>query len=169
MRKIVIGEQRIKDYVAKKTNEEDFGTCASIGLLDENDNILAGVVYNMWSGHAICMHIGAEEGSNWFSRRFATACFNATFGYFNCNRATALVRKSNIKAQRFVIKLGFIEEGVVRQACSDGEDLIMFGMLARECRFLKLNKEEKKKCIKSYKLENNYDLRLGHYAPRESI
>ena len=64
----------------------------------------------MWSGHSICMHIGAEEGSNWFSRRFATFCFNATFQYFNCNRATALVRKSNVKAQKFVLKLGFIEE-----------------------------------------------------------
>ena len=168
MNRIVIGEQRVSEYVAKKVDEDNFGNHASIGLVDENDNILAGVVYNMWSGHAICMHIGAEEGSNWFSRRFATTCFNATFGYFNCNRATGLVRKSNIKAQKFVLKLGFREEGVVREACHDGEDLIMFGMLARECRFLRL-KEKENKCVKSYKLENNYDLRLGHHAPRESF
>ena len=138
MNRIVVGEQRIKEYVARKVDEDDFGQCASIGLVDKNDNILAGVVYNMWSGKAICMHIGAEENSNWFSRRFATACFNATFGYFNCNRATGLVRKSNVKAQRFVLKLGFREEGLVREACHDGEDLIMYGMLARECRFLRL-------------------------------
>ena len=166
MNRIIVGEQRVSEYVAKKVDEDNFGTHASIGLVDENDNILAGVVYNMWSGHAICMHIGAEEGSNWFSRRFATACFNATFGYFNCNRATGLVR--NIKAQKFVLKLGFREEGVVREACHDGEDLIMYGMLARECRFLRLKKKENK-CVKSYKLENNYDLRLGHHAPRESF
>ena len=138
MNRIVIGEERVKEYVAKKVDEDDFGTCSSIGLVDENDKILAGVVYNMWSGHAICMHIGAEENSNWFSRRFATTCFNATFGYFKCNRATALVRKSNIKAQRFVRKLGFIKEGILREACHDNEDLIMYGMLARECKFLKL-------------------------------
>ncbi len=138
MKRIVVGEQRVKEYVAKKVDEDDFGQCASIGLLDENDKILAGVVYNMWSGYSICMHIGAEEGSNWFSRRFATACFNATFGYFKCNRATGLVRKSNTKAQKFVTKLGFVEEGIVRQACHDGEDLILYGMLARECRFLRL-------------------------------
>ena len=173
MNRIIIGEKRITDFVAKKTNEEDFGTCASIGLVNENDKLIAGVVYNMWSGYSINMHIGAEKNSNWFSRRFATYCFNATFGHFKCNRATALVRKKNIKAQKFVLKLGFIEEGIVRQACHDGEDVVMFGMLASECRFLKLKDKqikEKEECVKpTYKLENKYELRLGHDAPLASF
>jgi RimJ/RimL family protein N-acetyltransferase len=43
---------------------------------------------------------------------------------------------SNETAKKFDEHVGFIQEGVIREAFEDGEDAILYGMLRSECRYL---------------------------------
>jgi hypothetical protein len=41
-------------------------------------------------------------------------------------------------AEQFDQRLGFVYEGCIRQILSNGDDLLIYGMLREECRFLKV-------------------------------
>jgi RimJ/RimL family protein N-acetyltransferase len=52
-------------------------------------------------------------------------------------RVTVRVRGSQLKTREYAVRLGFKFEGVQRRYFSDDEDAYCFGMLRRECRWLK--------------------------------
>jgi RimJ/RimL family protein N-acetyltransferase len=62
--------------------------------------------------------------------------FAIPFERLKCTRVSGLVRADNLAAQRFDEHLGFKREGVIRQGDDDGCDLIVYGMLKSECRWL---------------------------------
>jgi RimJ/RimL family protein N-acetyltransferase len=57
---------------------------------------------------------------------------------------TGLVRVDNIEARRFDENLGFVQEGIIRRGADDGTDMILYGMLKEECRWLELANEIKR-------------------------
>ena len=111
-------------------------SCPAIGLL-EDGKLIAGVVYNMYTGNGIMMHVAASK-PRWLNREFLKAAFAYPFLQLGCDRVTGLVRTDNTAAQRFDEHLGFVKEGVIRRGDDDGCDLILYGMLHEECRWLKL-------------------------------
>lgn len=98
-------------------------------------NILAVVVYTDFSFPNICMHI-AGVGKKWLTRQFLYKAFWYPFEYLKCTRVTGIVSSKNREAQVFDEHIGFIKEGLLRKAGSENEDLIIYGMLKEECRFL---------------------------------
>lgn len=133
-------KQRVIDWVAKRVEEDDFGSGA-VGIgLEEDGELIAGVVFNDYTGPSISMHVAAIPGKRWMTREYLWTCFAYPFLQLKCNRVTGLVRTDNIVAQKFDEHLGFKREGVLRQACSDGTDMIVYGMLRDECRFLEIKR-----------------------------
>ena len=122
-------------WVAARVDEDDFGQATSIGLT-ENGKLIAGVVFNIYTGPSICIHVAAEPGKRWMTRDFLFRTFAYPFIQLKCNRITGLVRVDNLEAQKFDEHLGFKKEGLLRKAASDGTDMILYGMLKEECRFL---------------------------------
>nr|DAF30653.1 MAG TPA: acetyltransferase [Caudoviricetes sp.] len=117
-------------------NDEFSPTDANLGLL-KGGKLVAGVVFNMYTGTGICMHVAAE-GKDWMSREFLRATFRYPFVQLGCRRVTGLVRTDNLAAQKFDEHLGFKREGLIREGDDDGCDLILYGMLAKECRWLNI-------------------------------
>lgn len=107
----------------------------AIGLERDGD-LLAVVVYNLWSGADIAMHVAAMPGRRWMTRAFLRAVFRYPFVQLGCRRVTGYVPASNADALRFDRHLGFVEEGRMREALPTGEDVLVLGMLRRECRWL---------------------------------
>lgn len=107
----------------------------AIGLERDGD-LLAVVVYNLWSGADIAMHVAAMPGRRWMTRAFLRAVFRYPFVQLECQRVTGYVPASNADALRFDRHLGFVEEGRMREALPTGEDVLVLGMLRRECRWL---------------------------------
>ena len=106
----------------------------AIGL--ERDGVLAAVVvYTFWSGADIAMHVAAVPGRRWLTRGFLRAVFRYPFVQLGCRRVTGYVPALNADALRFDAHLGFRREGVMREALDNGEDVIVLGMLERECRW----------------------------------
>lgn len=139
MRFILAGqEQLVIDWVSARIKHFNITpeSKSAIGLIDENGSILAGIVYENYRGHDIHIHIAAVPGSQWLNREFLTEGFRYPFLYLGVDRITGLVPASNKDAQRFDEHLGFKLEGRIRKGLPDGDDLLVYGMLKSECRFL---------------------------------
>lgn len=133
-------EDRVVPWVAYRVDEDHFDEdCIGIGL-EEDGELIAGVVYNWYTGPSISMHVAAEPGRRWLNRDFLYRCFAYPFIQLKCNRVTGVVRVDNLDAQRFDEHLGFKREGVIRQGAEDKTDFILYGMLKDECRWLELKK-----------------------------
>jgi RimJ/RimL family protein N-acetyltransferase len=68
------------------------------------------------------------------SRALLRLAAQYAFGDLQCNRVTARTRASNLPVRRFIQKVGFKQEGVLRSYYPDGDDAILFGLLKSECR-----------------------------------
>jgi RimJ/RimL family protein N-acetyltransferase len=82
------------------------------------------------------------ELSLWFDRRHASGgrtflrnVFHVLFVEWDCRRATAVTRESNVDAQRALAKLGFKFEAALEAWYGD-EAGWMFRLLREECRWL---------------------------------
>ena len=139
MKKVIYGQDpRVTEWVAEQVKEDDFGQCSAIGL-EKDGNLVAGVVFNWYTGPSIAMHV-AGIGKEWLTRDFLYRCFAYPFIQLECNRVTGLVRTDNFAAQKFDEHLGFVREGVIRRGASDGTDFILYGMLKEECRWLEMRR-----------------------------
>lgn len=109
----------------------------SIGI-ERNGNLIGGVVYNHWfPGIDIQMHIAGARGEPWLSRPILNALFYYPFVELGLRRVTSPVAASNDACLRLVRHLGAVHEGTLRRGWFNGEDLLVFGMLREECRWLK--------------------------------
>lgn len=106
----------------------------TIGL-ERDGELVAVVVYNFFSGADIAMHIAAVPGRRWMTRGLLRAAFRYPFVQLEVQRVTGYVPASNAEALRLDRHLGFVEEGRMREALPGGEDVIVLGMLRRECRW----------------------------------
>lgn len=136
MRTVIYNLPSICRYVSQNIPGKDKfpEDSPSIGLL-EDGKLIAGVVFNMYTGNGIMLHVAATK-NNWLNREFLRAVFSYPFKQLGCTRISGVVRVDNDKAQRFDEHLGFVKEGVIREGDDDGCDLILYGMLKRECRWL---------------------------------
>lgn len=100
--------------------------------------ILAAVIYEGYTTNNLAMHVAATPGKHWLNRRFLRAAFAYPFLQLRVDRVTGVVPDSNAQAKKFDEHLGFIREGVIRRGSHDGSDLIIYGMLREECRFLEM-------------------------------
>lgn len=94
-------------------------------------------VYNTLSiidGH---FSLASDRQPGWLTRAYLVALFTYPFIQLRKERMTAVVDVSNRDSLRLTRHLGFREEGRMREAAPDGGDRIMFGMLRRECRFIR--------------------------------
>lgn len=137
MKTVIYGQDaRVKAWVAPQVAETSFeNTAVGIGL-EQDGELIAGVVFNMYTGPGISIHVAAVPGKRWMTRDYLFRTFAYPFLQLNCFRITGLVRTDNLDAQRFNEHLGFKREGLLRRACDDGTDMIVYGMLKEECRWL---------------------------------
>lgn len=118
-----IGIQRFRDDATAIGTETD-GKIRSVCVFDN------------FSDADVYIHIASDGSRTWLTREFLVACFAFPFIQLGLPRVTGLVPASNDAAMRFDLKLGFQVEGRCREAVPGGDDLMVLGMLRRECRFI---------------------------------
>lgn len=113
-----------------------WGPYQAIGLIDEHE-ILAVVIYNDFYATGCAIHIAALPGRRWLTKQFLFAAFDYPFRQLGYKRLTGYVASRNLEAQRLDEHLGFKREGYLREMLPD-DDVIVFGMLRSECRWLEV-------------------------------
>lgn len=108
----------------------------AIGVLRPDGAPMAVGLLTHFHDQGAWAHFAAEPGAAWADRESLGAIFWAAFIKLERKRISARVPQWNRRSQKLVLSMGFRPEGVEREAM-DGEDVILFGMLARECRWIK--------------------------------
>lgn len=128
MRVITEPKELIGRYVASKQGQtKEWQNYSAIGLLNSNEELVAGVVFDCYQHPNILMHISAER----LSRGFMDAIVRYPFEQLQCKRITGTILKSNKKSRRFANHMGFKLEGVMRNAHEDG-DVCIYGLMKKD-------------------------------------
>ena len=99
----------------------------------ESDGVLtAGVAYRDWNGVSIEAQIAVEKP---LVPGFVRAIFHYPFKQIGARKIVASVSQGNQASLKLVGKLGFVEEARLKNACVDG-DLILLVLNAADCRFI---------------------------------
>jgi RimJ/RimL family protein N-acetyltransferase len=104
----------------------------SFGLVGPDGLLTGAMIFNGFNEGNAEVSIYAPKAVTRGSLRAAASYLFETAG---CNRVTARTRASNLRVRRFIEKVGFQREGVLRAYYSDGEDAILYGLLKHENRW----------------------------------
>ncbi|MBP2564639.1 RimJ/RimL family protein N-acetyltransferase [Agrobacterium tumefaciens] len=108
---------------------------AAIGL--RSDHGLHGViVFDSFTTTGCWVSVVSDGGRKWITRELIIKVFAYPFIQLGYPRLNSFVSVNNADAIRFNEHFGFQREGILREAGEHGEDLIVYGMLRRECRWL---------------------------------
>ncbi|UGQ44973.1 GNAT family N-acetyltransferase [Massilia endophytica] len=137
MRRIIAYEpERVGAFVSTILGGACWSSYQAIGLEDEGQ-LIAGVVFDNYNGASVCMHVAALPGKRWLTREFLWYAFYYPFEELKVRRITGLVAEGNAAARKFDEHLGFRLETRLKDADPTG-DLLVYCMTKADCRFLEL-------------------------------
>jgi RimJ/RimL family protein N-acetyltransferase len=127
-------EREVAEWIADRCPHLELVTpYTAIGLVSGGE-LIAGVMYDNYTRIGIEMHARVDKGA--LTRLFVSEAFGYPFLQLNVRRVGARVPATNAASRGLVEHLGFVLEGTIRQILKGGEDLIIYGMLESECRWL---------------------------------
>src|SRR5262249_34114191 len=121
---------------ARVPGYRSFDTPAGFGVLRQG-RLAAGVVFHNYDARAGDIEVVIAAGApRWAAREVFFTAFAYPFLQLGCRRVTARVPVSNLRARRLVEGAGFTLEGLMRSAAHDGSDVLIYGILKQECRWV---------------------------------
>lgn len=125
----------VSDFVASQLGIESWSHCRAIGL-ERDGEIIAGVVYDYYTGSNVCMHIAAIPGRKWMTKEFLRMIFYYPFAQLGVKRLSGIIAESNHDSVRFAKKLaGAKLEARLKDAHPDG-DMLIYVMFREDCKYL---------------------------------
>lgn len=106
-----------------------------IGLRDAG-TLRGVVVFDHFTPTGCWISVASDGTKRWMTRSFIIHVMAYPFIQLAYPRITAFVSSRNDESLSFCRGFGWVEEGTLREAGLQGEDIVIFGMLRRECRWL---------------------------------
>jgi RimJ/RimL family protein N-acetyltransferase len=123
----------IRKRLERDPNCKPFGPCYAIGVLDQNNTLIAGVVYHAWAPDFQSVELSfAADTPRWLTRNLICELLAYPFETLGCNRINAYTPKKNREARGFIDKFGFRREGCATDGFGPCEDAIISRLLKRE-------------------------------------
>jgi RimJ/RimL family protein N-acetyltransferase len=135
MPKIISDPLRVLKFVQRYSQVLASEGMKGIGL-EEDGELIAGVVYENYTGSSIWMHVAAVPGRRWLNRAYLYVCFSYPFLQLGVDRIFGWVPADNSEAQRFDEHLGFKQVTTIPSAGADGGDVLIYRMERADCRYL---------------------------------
>lgn len=126
---------KVADFVTPGMRKAGDTTWNTLAFWDSR-GLKVGLVYDGMPGSNIGMHIRARPGALWCHPKILYHIFAFPFKQLGTRRVTAPIEDGNEASVRTVQKLGFQLEGRLRKAATSGKDVLLYGMLREECRWL---------------------------------
>jgi RimJ/RimL family protein N-acetyltransferase len=101
-----------------------------------NHDIVAAAIFDTFSTSSCFISIASDGSAKWLNREFLIRVFAFPFLQCGHRRVSSIVSETNAASLRFIRHLGWTEEGRIRQGGPKGEDVILFGLLREECRWV---------------------------------
>ena len=114
-----------------------FANSSAIIVVYNDAQILGAVVFHDFNGANVQMSI-VTTSEKWAGKDFIKTCFDFAFNCLKVSHISVAVREDNEKSLTLVRRLGFMQEGIIRQSTMADvpKDQIVFGMLTDECRWI---------------------------------
>lgn len=136
MKFVIWDDQLVANWVGAELNIHDFGKCTAIGISNNDNQLIAGVVYNTFDPHHRRVEMTIYTTSpQWCSRKVLKLLFWYPFIQLGCERVTACTETQNRAARAFLDRVGFRQEGILRQWFYPN-DAAVYRMLRSECRWI---------------------------------
>lgn len=123
-------------WAREKLGAKAQGFCRAVAAV-EGEEFKCVMVLSNFGGGNVDVHVAAIPGARWATPNEFVKMFNFVLHYvfddLNAIRATALIKEGNTKAEDFVLKLGFTQEGLMRKAFN-GTNLCIYGILKEDFR-----------------------------------
>jgi len=114
---------------------ENLGEYIAIGIVSDEDEIMAGAVFNNYRGTNIEIQFASVD-ARWATKENIGSLLSYPFVQLGVSRLTAVVSKNNKRVRKFLLGIGFKNEGTLRNAflLPDGspENAIIYGMIRKE-------------------------------------
>lgn len=121
---IVTDDPRTLEYVAARNGTKFYPPFSSLGIEHEGE-IIAGVVFNCFTGPDIAVTIAGKSGA--FNRSFLDRVGKYVFDQLGCLRISITTEQDKIID--FAIRLGAQTEGRKRNLFGEGRDGTVLGLL----------------------------------------
>ena len=129
--KVVYGDE-IGRWIEAKTGGSYDGRAISIGLIRDDGEILAGILYESWNGASMMCHMAAIGR---LTREFLWVNADYAFRQIGVKKLIAPISSANHQMRSLAWHLGFIEESIIHDGHPDG-DLVLMTLMKADCRFL---------------------------------
>jgi RimJ/RimL family protein N-acetyltransferase len=108
----------------------------AIGVVEDDGRIIAAAVFYYFEGSACRLSLASDGSRRWLTREFIVRVFAYPFVQCRLNRISCEIPVSNVEAIALCQHFGFRLEGTKRMATLTGKDVLIFGLLRDECRWL---------------------------------
>lgn len=137
MKRLVYGEDaRCITWAEETMPGCKFREDAKSIAIARDDELLAAAVFDTFSRTSCFLHLVSDGSKHFLNRAFIVHVFAYPFITCGYRRVSAMAAESNARSIKLVQHFGFVQEGRLREDTDDGSDLIVFGMLRSECRWL---------------------------------
>lgn len=106
-----------------------------IGLRKDGE-LVAAAIYEGFNGENMWVHLCGVPGARWMTREFLRAGFAYPFLVCGVKRLSGYVNASNAEARRLNEHFGYREEARLHGAGPDGDDVILYVMWRKDCRYV---------------------------------
>ena len=130
----------VLDYVAERigTQADQLQPAVGVAVL-QSGKIIGGVVFNNYhklKNGSWCELSAATDDPSSVSRKVLRVIFGYPFIQLGVSRLKAECSTANERCRSFLVRLGFVLEGISRKAYDGAEDSCVYSMLPSECRWL---------------------------------
>lgn len=98
------------------------------GLTDSSGQVRCIALLNMFTGHTVRLHIATDGSKRWAHKELFQKFTSVVFDDMNINKMFLHVDVELVQVQIIALRLGWQIEGRARNAASNGNDEITFGM-----------------------------------------
>lgn len=136
MKEVIYGPHaELVEWASQRAKSRFRDDAKTIGIKDES-GIRGVVVFDSFTTTGCWVHVASDGSKRWITRELIIRVFAYPFIQLGYPRINSFASVNNHDAVNFNEAFGWKREGLLRQAGEDGEDLILFGMLRSECRYL---------------------------------
>jgi len=121
---VIVAGRMVADYVASRIGKNLVEPYAAIGTMRKG-RIIAGVVFNSWTGPDIEITVASEPGG--LTRRLLRECADYTWHRVCASRVSITTESPEVVA--LAQRLGGVVEGIKRDGAGPGRDAVMIGIL----------------------------------------
>lgn len=118
--------QFLKAWIEQRL-ESNLGQAACLGVW-RDDRLVAVCAYNNYKKFDIEINFAADH-PRWATKQVVTWLLSYPFVQLKTQRVTALVKKSNRRARKLLVGIGFKEEGCHPHSAANLETVFSYGLL----------------------------------------